>query len=81
MARHSSLETSTKPSINLMSRNHVEKSKQVNTKNKIHKKSVKQKMRKDMENMKRKAATKTMKRSRSVIFTSTDLDDFNHKLL
>ena len=65
-----------------MSRNPVDKLKQVsqvkNRKNKIQQKSEKQKMRKDMENTKRKAVTKTMKKSKSVIFTSTDLEDFSH---
>ena len=65
-----------------MSRIPVDKLKQVsqvkNTNNKIQQKSEKQKMRKDMENTKRKAVTKTMKKSKSVIFTSTDLDDFSH---
>ena len=60
-----------------MSRIPVDKLKQVsqvkNTNNKIQQKSEKQKMRKDMENTKRKAVTKTMKKSKSVI-----LDDFSH---
>ena len=58
-----------------MSRNPVNLVK--NTKNKLQQKSEKQKPRKEMENAKRKAANKTMKRSKSVIFTNTDLDDFN----
>ena len=79
--RSSSMETSIKPSTNFISRNQVEKSKQIsqvkNTKNKIQQKSDKQKLRKETENTKRKAATKTMKKSKSISFTSIELDDFN----
>ena len=73
MTRRSSLETSIKPSTNILSRNQVK-----NSKNKIQQKSDKQKYRKETENTKRKAPTKTMKKSKNVIFTSTDLDDFSH---
>ena len=43
-----------------------------NTKNKIKQTSDKHKVRKETENTKRKAATKTMKKSKGLIFTSTD---------
>ena len=54
------------------------KKESLNTKKKMQQKSDKQKLRKETENTKRKAPTKTMKKSKSVIFTSTDLDDFSH---
>ena len=73
MTRRSSLETSIKPSTNILSRNQVK-----NSKNKIQQKSDKQKLRKDTENTKRKAGTRTMKTSKRVIFPNTDLYNFNH---